>query len=238
LIRSCGGVGGDQPTEAPKHDFTCTDEGELIHFAPIFGQITVAGEGVEVALDNTGTVVEVRARRGGEIPRDGSVLSGTGDGAEWLTANAPLGAELRMDSRVLADGEPVTLGATAAIVNGGPRLLAAGVPAISAAAEGFHWEEDPGFYYRFGVRRNPRTLAGVTADGTLLFVTVDGRQPGWSVGASFEESALIMQSLGATEAVNLDGGGSTAMAIGDGLVNRPSDATGERPDGDAIVILP
>jgi exopolysaccharide biosynthesis protein len=47
-----------------------------------------------------------------------------------------------------------------------------------------------------------------------------------------------MKALGAEEAVNLDGGGSATVTIGPALVNRPSDATGERPIGDAIIILP
>ena len=47
-----------------------------------------------------------------------------------------------------------------------------------------------------------------------------------------------MAALGAEEAVNLDGGGSTAMTLDERLVNRPSDATGERPIGDAVVLLP
>ena len=47
-----------------------------------------------------------------------------------------------------------------------------------------------------------------------------------------------MQALCAVEAVNLDGGGSTAMTIGQELVNEPSDPTDERPLGDAIVVLP
>jgi exopolysaccharide biosynthesis protein len=47
-----------------------------------------------------------------------------------------------------------------------------------------------------------------------------------------------MQALCAVEAVNLDGGGSTAMTIGEELVNQPSDPTGEQPIGDAIVVLP
>ncbi len=123
------------------------------------------------------------------------------------------------------------------VVNGGPRLLRGGAIDIPAAAEGFHWEERPEFLYRFGVRRNPRTLAGVNAEGQLLLVTVGGRPPGFSVGASFVESARIMQALGAVAAVNLDGGGSTTMTIGSELVTRPSDATGERPIGDAIVLL-
>ena len=47
-----------------------------------------------------------------------------------------------------------------------------------------------------------------------------------------------MRSLGAVDAVNLDGGGSTTMAVGDELVNRPSDDAGERPVADAVVVLP
>jgi hypothetical protein len=238
LIRGCGGTGGDAPTEKPKHDFTCTDDSELILSTPAFGQITVAGAGAEVALDASQTVVELRKRRGGEIPRDGSVLSATGDAAGWLAAHAPLGAQLRVDSRVVADGKPLDVSKTTGIVNGGPRLVSDGAINITAAAEGFTWQEDPGFYYRFGVRRNPRTMAGVTTEGKLLLVTVDGRQPGWSVGASFAEEGEIMRALGAVDAVNLDGGGSTAMAVGDKLINRPSDTAGERADGDAIVVLP
>lgn len=237
LIRSCGGVGGDQPTEAPKHDFTCTDDSELILSTADFGEVAVAGEGYEVALNAVGAVVEVRERRGGDIPRDGAVLSGTGDAAEWLRAYAPVGARLTTDLRVLADGQPLAAGDVVGLVNGGPRLLRDGQPEITAAAEGFHWAEDPGFYYRFAARRNPRTLAGITAEGRLLLVTVDGRQPGYSVGADFVESAAILRALGAVEAVNLDGGGSTAMVVGGEVVNRPSDATGERANGDGILLL-
>jgi exopolysaccharide biosynthesis protein len=47
-----------------------------------------------------------------------------------------------------------------------------------------------------------------------------------------------MRALGARDAVNLDGGGSTAMTVRGTLVTRPSDATGERPIGDAIVVAP
>ena len=47
-----------------------------------------------------------------------------------------------------------------------------------------------------------------------------------------------MQALCAEEAVNLDGGGSTTMTVGEELVTHPSDPTGERPIGDAVVLLP
>lgn len=238
LIRGCGGVGEDIPTTSPKHDFTCTDKSELIQFTPKFGQTSEPGSGAEVVLDTSGQVIEIRNQCGGQIPANGSLLCGTGEAAEWLEAHAQPGANIDININVLANGEPLQLSAPLGVINGGPRLLGNGTIEISAFSEGFHWSENPEFYYRFGVRRNPRTLAGVTAQGKLLFVTVDGRQPGWSVGASFKESAQIMQSLGAVDAVNLDGGGSTTMTIGNQLVNRPSDTTGERPIADAIIIQP
>lgn len=236
LIRGCGGDGGDQPTEEPKHDFTCTDGSELIQFTPIFGASTEPGDGAEAVLDSSGRVTELREGRGGAIPQNGSVLAGTGEAADWLRAHAQPGERIRVTTSVSTDGGR-RLQKTG-VVNGGPRLLSGGSPDITAYAEGFHWPENPEFYYRFGVRRNPRTLAGTTPGGDLLLVAVDGRKPGYSVGASFEESALIMDALGAQEAVNLDGGGSTAMTVGEKLVNQPSDTTGERPIGDAVVLLP
>jgi exopolysaccharide biosynthesis protein len=47
-----------------------------------------------------------------------------------------------------------------------------------------------------------------------------------------------MRGLGAVNALNLDGGGSTAMAVNGAVVNKPSDATGERPVGDTVQVLP
>jgi Phosphodiester glycosidase/SPOR domain len=235
LIRGCGGDGGDSPTEQPKHDFTCTDASELILFTSDFGTNTEPGPGVETVLDSSGRVIEVRGTRGGTIPENGSVLSGTGKAARWLLAHAKPKKTINITTNLTADSAPLAPGTS--IVNGGPRLLSNSEPDITAYAEGFVWPENPEFYYRFGVRRNPRTLAGVTPEGNLLLVAVDGRQPGYSVGASFEESARIMRALGAEEAVNLDGGGSTTITIGEELMNRPSDPTGERPIGDALVLL-
>jgi hypothetical protein len=236
LIRACGGDGGDTPTELPKHDFTCTDQDELILFTPTFGRDTQSGTGAEAVLNSSGKVMSLRDFRGGRIPDDGSVLSGTGEGATWLRAHAKPGARVRVKASFSSGG--ASLSDKTGIVNGGPRLLSGGNPDITAYAEGFVYPEDPEFYYRFGVRRNPRTMAGLTPGGDLLLVAVDGRRPGYSVGASFEEEAAIMDNLGAEEAVNLDGGGSTSMTLGERLVTSPSDPTGERPVGDAVVLLP
>ena len=86
---------------------------------------------------------------------------------------------------------------------------------------------------------NPRTGIGYTATGKILLVTVDGRQTGWSVGMTMSRFAHEMIGLGAVNAVNLDGGGSTTMWVkGFGLVNRPSDWNGERSVSSAVLVLP
>jgi hypothetical protein len=238
LIRACGGVGGDRPTERPLHDVTCTDPSELIRYDARFGPSTDAGAGAEAVLGPDGTVTALREARGGAIPAAGSVLAGTGDAAAWLRAHATPGARLAVTTDVLGPRGRLRLGGALGVVNGGPRLLAGGRPDITSEAEGFDHPGDPEFLYRFGVRRNPRTMAGITASGRLLLVTIDGHAPGFSVGASFAEEAVVMRALGARDALNLDGGGSTDMDVSGRLVTRPSDATGERPVGDAILIRP
>ncbi|MFN2587237.1 MAG: phosphodiester glycosidase family protein [Actinomycetota bacterium] len=84
--------------------------------------------------------------------------------------------------------------------------------------------------------RNPRTGVGVTATGKVLLVTVDGRQER-SVGMTPVEFAKLMRYLGATWALNLDGGGSTTMWVDGTIVNRPSDHS-ERAVGSALIVLP
>jgi hypothetical protein len=86
--------------------------------------------------------------------------------------------------------------------------------------------------------RNPRTAIGITAEGKILFVVVDGRATGLSIGMTLQGLAREMVSLGATWAVNLDGGGGSAMWVkGSGIVTRPSDGS-ERPVTNALVVLP
>jgi hypothetical protein len=71
--------------------------------------------------------------------------------------------------------------------------------------------------------RQPRTAIGRAADGRNLLVTIDGRQAGWSVGMTVRELAETMIALGAVDALNLDGGGSTTMTIEGRIQNRPSE---------------
>jgi hypothetical protein len=248
LIRSCGGVGGDEPTQSPLHDFTCTDSSEVILYTPDFGTTTPNGEGYEVTLDSSKVVVDAHEGRGTTVPPGGSVLAGTDSGARWLRDHAQLGDKVTVNEQLLSGGQPLCAAgvrchafqptAQTSVVNGGPRLLRAAAADITAYAEGFVHPGDPSFYYHFGEHRNPRTLAGVRPDGTIVLVVADGRYPDISVGLSFREEARIMQAFGARDAVNLDGGGSSTMTIGSTLVNHPSDTTGERPIGDALLLLP
>ena len=87
--------------------------------------------------------------------------------------------------------------------------------------EGRAWVQDDGT--GFVSRRHPRTVAGWDAAGRVLLVTVDGRQPAHSVGMTLPEMADFVVGLGAVEALNLDGGGSTTMVIAGQVVNLPSD---------------
>jgi hypothetical protein len=85
--------------------------------------------------------------------------------------------------------------------------------------------------------RNPRTAVGWTSQGRLLLVVVDGRRAGWSRGATLREMAEIMRDLGAVDALNLDGGGSTSMVVRGNVVDKPSDGH-ERKLTSAVLILP
>ncbi|MFI7005197.1 phosphodiester glycosidase family protein [Streptomyces sp. NPDC050145] len=238
LIRNCGGTADDTPTALPLHDVTCADPDELVAFTPEFGARTPAGDGAEAVLDPMGKVVEVRTPRGGPLPAGGSSVQATGDLVDDLEGLATVGRHLavRGDLRD-EDGRKVTPAPDTSVLNGGPELVRDGRPHVTPAADGMVQPGNPSFYYGWVHKRNPRTLAGVDAAGRTVLVTADGRATD-ALGLSIPESAAVARSLGLRDAVNLDGGGSTTMVVDDAVINKPSDATGERPVGDALLILP
>ena len=148
------------------------------------------------------------------------------------------------------------------IINGGPTLLKAGkIQQATRAIEGWatyyqnisaknqtldekddiggtaNVHDRSGFYYGWVVRRHPRTAIGISADNQLYVAVVYGRQPGISAGASITEMAVMMQQLGAVEALNLDGGGSSMMVINGEKMGQSSDRSGERAVGDALLFI-
>lgn len=74
---------------------------------------------------------------------------------------------------------------------------------------------------------NPRTCIGQRADGAILMVVVDGRQPG-SIGASYADMAALMVEYGAVNACNLDGGSSCVLMVEGELINHCSGISGPR----------
>ncbi|MFH8973559.1 phosphodiester glycosidase family protein [Streptomyces sp. NPDC017890] len=238
LIRNCGGTEGDAPTALPLHDVTCTNPDELVAFTPDYGRHTPGGEGLEAVLDAHDRVVELRSPRGGALPPGGSSLQATGGRVAGLTALAHVGHRLRVSTTLLDErGHRVTPSPRTDILNAGPELVRDGRLHVTPATDGMVRPGDPSWYYGWVHKRNPRTLAGVDAAGRTVLVTADGRSAG-SLGLSITESAEVARSLGLRDAVNLDGGGSTTMVTNGDVINAPSDAAGERPVGDALLILP
>lgn len=74
-----------------------------------------------------------------------------------------------------------------------------------------------------------RSAIGSTADGKVVLLAVEGNHPSGGAGLNLQELATLMKNMGCINAMNLDGGGSTAMVINGQQTVKPSDAGGERP---------
>lgn len=76
----------------------------------------------------------------------------------------------------------------------------------------------------FNKNRHPRSLVGITGGGHVLFIAVDGRQPGYAEGMSLFELKELALSLGCTDILNLDGGGSTTLYVKGDTASTRSDS--------------
>ena len=85
----------------------------------------------------------------------------------------------------------------------------------------------------------PRTAIGQKKDGTVVFVVVDGRQPGYSMGVTIKQLQQIMVDAGCYNAANLDGGSSTVLSYNDEIINQPSgsDSDGMRFIPNAFIVM-
>lgn len=205
---------------------------ELILFTPQFHRTTLTDpNGLEVIVRN-GRVFEQRNLKGSStIPSDGFVISASGSAREWALRNLRRGALVQVSlnlSPVEAD-QAAAWKQASSIIGGGPQLIRNGRIEITNAAEKI--------LPSFVSDHHPRTAIAKLKSGQILLVVVDGRQAD-SVGMSLNMLSDLLIEFGAVEAINLDGGGSTAMVLRNKLVNKPSDATGERPVSDAILVFP
>jgi hypothetical protein len=217
---------------------------EMVLFTPAFHQTTLTdASGTEIVV-RRGRVVEVKEQAGSTpIPPDGFVLSVKGASREWAREHLQQRTRVNVSAALKpADGSGASSAtdshlreknpwdAAEDVVGGGPKIVTAGRVDITLERE----KVQPSF----STTRHPRTAIASLPGNKALLVVVDGRQPAISVGMSLDELARLMIELGAVEAINLDGGGSSTMTIDGKVVNHPSDVTGERPVSDAILVLP
>jgi exopolysaccharide biosynthesis protein len=206
-------------------------DNELIVFTPEFHRTTLTEpNGLEVIVRG-GQVVEARDLKGSSaIPADGFVISTSGTAREWALKNLRRGArvQLNLDLSPVETEQADSWKQATSVIGGGPQLIKHGRVEITNTAEKI--------LPSFVSDGHPRTAIARLKSGQILLLTVDGRQPGESIGMSLPMLADLLLEFGAVDAINLDGGGSTTMVIRNKLVNKPSDATGERPVSDAILV--
>ena len=164
----------------------------------------------------------VELRTGGAampIPPGGAVLVAVGPAAAALTAEAPVGQLVTAQLLFKPDWPDIV-----SAIGGGPQIVRDGAPDLPRRRDLHDEPAGP---------RAPRSAVGQLADGKMILVTVDGRQPGYSVGMTNFELAQALVRLGAVTGMALDSGGSATMAFDGTLLNRPSEP--ERPISTALL---
>jgi hypothetical protein len=176
-----------------------------------------AGTGVVMSAATAATTTRVAS---GE-----AVLFAHGNARAWAQRRSA-GDTVRWHVRVPMPAGNRTVAAQE-VVGGFPELLRNGEDVLATQTVNAS----------FGEQRHPRTAVGWSRDHTRLFlVLVDGREAAYSAGMSLPELSWLFRRVGASDALNLDGGGSSAMVVERRVVNRPSDAQGERAVGNALVV--
>ena len=183
----------------------------LVMYTRRWGRTVAGAPGrTRLVVDNTGCVT-CKECNGLPltIPEGGMVLSGNGRVAGSLN-KIEVGTVVTAELRTRPNWPNLRHA-----IGGGPRLVKDGREHITAAPERFR----PDVYASI----RPRTAAGITADGRLLLVVVEGGREGDGGGMSLQELAATMIKLGARQAMNLDGGGSSTFVAERRVINLPSD---------------
>lgn len=138
------------------------------------------------------------------------------------------GAVLALPRPVLLEVGPITWRLPLLLreaMAGGPRLLRDGELEIDRVSQDFAGTAPPITFSQdetFDQNLLPRMAAGLTSDGVLLLVAIDGRDFEQALGTTLRQTALLCRALGCVEAMNLDGGSSKRMVIGGRAVDRSS----------------
>ncbi|MFJ4777841.1 phosphodiester glycosidase family protein [Streptomyces sp. NPDC088762] len=216
--------------------------------------ITDDPDGVEVVLNPNHTVKSFRTGRGGTIPGAGeTILQGIGSGADWLTKNAGTrGTQLFLEQTVtdMRTENLIPLDSSVDIVNGVHELLHSGkyvVPSLTNlltrgqcgrlfdAAGEVKADKTPGAAKNDDFCRDARTVIGIDTAGRTVLATITGSKA--MDGAFPEEMAGYLRDMfSVTDALNLDGGGSTTLYTGKTRQTLPGNenSTVERPVSNAV----
>ncbi len=204
---------------------------DLVIYTPRFGRTTLTGDdGIELVIVN-GNIYSISLDVGNSvIPEKGYVISASGSMRNLLAPIAKKEAAVtlvhdweNMPPVLLKDRDKLD------VVTGVPQLISNGKIDIT-------WELEK-TNKSFVETRHPRTAVAKLKNGRLLLLTADGRSE-TSAGLDLYDLAAYLLELGAVEAMNLDGGGSTTMFLDGKIVNKPSDPAGERKVSDVLVVTP
>ncbi|MBZ0199733.1 MAG: phosphodiester glycosidase family protein, partial [Ignavibacteriaceae bacterium] len=210
---------------------------QLIVYNKYFSSTTLTNQfGTEVRLNSIDPlvansairfIVEAKESSVGSMAVNGKyILSGNEAASTFINTNISIG-----DTITLLMGSSPDRGKLSGLIGGGPRLIIDGQ--IPPNFDGFE-----GFGGTHTNSRHPRTAVGFGLDSTKLYLlVVDGRQGLLSAGMTIKELAGYMKSIGCTDAVNLDGGGSSVLVARNQIASSPSDPGGERSVGNALIIV-
>jgi exopolysaccharide biosynthesis protein len=201
-----------------------TAHNQLILYTPHWGDRTRSVPDPsrrEFAIAEDGTILSI-CTGNSVIPKDGFVASAQGRAVAEMLQHVHVGSRVIVYSQLSNEWEGVKYA-----IGGGPTLVDQGQVKVTARQERFGAEIARG--------RAPRTAIGYLGGTQAVLVAVDGRQK-HSIGMTLYELARTMRELGSREAINLDGGGSTAMVVRGRLVNHPSDGV-ERAVNNAVVLV-
>ena len=200
---------------------------DLVIYTPEFGRNTLTGAGgIELVIVKGVITSVVKDLGNAVIPANGYVLSASGTVRDRIDAVALESVTAKRQWAGLPE-DFVKDRTKLDVVTGVPQLIKNGRVDIT-------WELEKS-NKAFVETRHPRTAAAKLKSGKFLMLVADGRTDE-SGGLGLEDLAAYLLELGAVDAINLDGGGSTTMFVNGKVVNKPSDKEGERKVSDALLV--
>lgn len=259
---NCGHMDGGVLIRA-SHDIVCRNDNEIVIYDEHFGDVSpdMFTDSLTFLLTQQGKVsFEPMLQSKFIVPNGQYLIAASGQKKELLAKHIKSATKAHITKHLFNDKNSVAMGHDVFLINGGPTLLIGGVrqesdwanqgwdpfgSKVGSESADIRDGKNPStdvernnriaFFDAWVNQRHPRTAVGIDVAGNVYAVVVYGRNPQISIGASISEMADIMSSLGATDAINLDGGGSSVMVLNNKLTGLPSDEQGERKVADSLI---